>query len=119
MSYLKIAEICEKYRVSHETVRRWHKTGVKLYGNYVRLRAVKVGGTWRVRESELEHFLRGLQPPTADPEVSSPSFFSPSAATVSQRQRESEQLSLLLAPRGRASRAPRRIARASARSTIR
>lgn len=46
-------------RVSRVTVWRWHHDGRLVDGRRVRLRAVKVGGTWCTRESWMEAFFEG------------------------------------------------------------
>ena len=50
--WLTVAEICERLRVHEETVRRWLRTG-QLPG-----RAFGGRAGYRVRESDLEAFLR-------------------------------------------------------------
>ena len=51
--FLTVAEIAEQLRVSASTVKAWLRAG--------RLRGVRLGGPragWRIRQSDLETFLR-------------------------------------------------------------
>ena len=55
---LTVREVAERIRSSPETVRRWLRQG--------KLRGFRPGGTklgYRVPESELQRFLREVQPP--------------------------------------------------------
>lgn len=99
VSYLKISEVCIKYRVSDDTVRRWFSSGVKRFGQQHTLAAFKVGGTWRIDEQDLTQFLHNLQ-------VTKPRQRAESRASTAAR--ELSALANLLRPTGRSSRAPRR-----------
>ena len=48
--YLTPMEISKEFKVSRITVARWLRTG--------KLKGVKVGRLWRVRESDLQAFLK-------------------------------------------------------------
>lgn len=50
---LTVQEVAERLRLSARTVRLWLQTG--------KLRGLRVGGRWRVRESELHAFLRAAE----------------------------------------------------------
>lgn len=53
---LTVPEAAERLRVSEWSIRRWLRSG--------RLKGVRIGGSragWRVRESELEAFLKRLE----------------------------------------------------------
>lgn len=47
-----VAEVARKLQVSDETIYRWLKSG--------NLKAVKIGGQWRIKESELRRLLGEL-----------------------------------------------------------
>lgn len=47
---LTVQEVAERLRLSTRTVRLWLQTG--------RLKGLRVGGRWRVRDSDLMEFLR-------------------------------------------------------------
>lgn len=47
---LTVQEVADRLRLSARTVRLWLQTG--------RLKGLRVGGRWRVRESDLMEFLR-------------------------------------------------------------
>ncbi len=51
MKYLSSEQIAESLNVSAQSVRAWLRKG--------KLKGVKVGRLWRVRESDLEGFLKG------------------------------------------------------------
>jgi len=48
--YFTPREIAEKYRVTSQAVTKWIKQG--------KLKAVKLGGVWRIPESALQGFLK-------------------------------------------------------------
>lgn len=50
---LTVREVAEYLRLSPRTVRLWLQTG--------KLRGLRVGGRWRVRESDLVEFLRAAE----------------------------------------------------------
>ena len=51
MKYLSPEQIAERLNVSAQSVRAWLRTG--------KLKGVRAGRLWRVRESDLETFLKG------------------------------------------------------------
>ncbi len=50
---LTIQQVTDRLQIADETVYRYIRQG--------KLKAVRVGGLWRVRESDLERFLQGGQ----------------------------------------------------------
>ena len=53
MKYYSPEEIAKQFNLQAQTVRLWIRQG--------RLKAVKLGGLWRVSEEELERFIKAGQ----------------------------------------------------------
>lgn len=104
---LKISEVCNKFRVSDDTVRRWFTSGVKRFGQQHTLPAIKVGGTWRIEEADLSNFLDNLQ---ATKSCRQPQ----TRASLAARERAA--LAALLQSKGRSSRARRHTSSAKTQS---
>ena len=52
----------ERLGKDEDTIRDWIRLGLRAGGGVVKLRAVRVGGTWRIAERDLEEFLAALNP---------------------------------------------------------
>jgi len=53
MKYYSPEEIAEQFNLQAQTVRLWIRQG--------KLKAVKLGGLWRISEDQLQEFIKGAQ----------------------------------------------------------
>ncbi|WP_422928366.1 helix-turn-helix domain-containing protein [Singulisphaera sp. PoT] len=61
---LSLAEVARKLGVSPVSIFRWGKSGLKQGPGRITLRLTRVGGRWRVAQSDLEAFLTRLNSDT-------------------------------------------------------
>ena len=53
MKYYSPEEVSEQFNVKQATVRKWLREG--------KLKALKLGGLWRISEDQLQEFIKGGQ----------------------------------------------------------
>ena len=67
---LSLGQAAARCRVSRRTIYNWLTKGIRVRGQVVYLRAVRMGGWWRTSDKDLAEFtdtLTGASPPPAPP----------------------------------------------------
>ena len=60
--HLTVGELAARYAFKRDTIYLWIAKGVLVAGGTVKLRAVRVGGSWRVTPEAWEEFLAACNP---------------------------------------------------------